>query len=108
MKGSVIIKKEQEPNGVMYYMTGKRDALTNWDMNGNYTEEAITIKENVHNRFTKLMDAIAYAKESRNTHIWLSKEEKNMKLEKVKEFLFALFITLGLPYMLLVLAYVLG
>ena len=31
-----------------------------------------------------------------------------MKLEKVKEFLFALFTTLGLPYMLLVLAYVLG
>ena len=62
MKGSVIIKKEQEPNGVMYYMKGKHDVLTNWDM----------------------------------------------KLEKVKEFLFALFITLGLPYMLLVLAYVLG
>ena len=63
MKGSVIIKKEQEPNGVMYYMTGKRDVLTNYDMNGNYLEEPITIKENVHNRFTKLMDAIAYAKE---------------------------------------------
>ena len=31
-----------------------------------------------------------------------------MKLEKVKEFLFALLITLGLPYILLVLAYVLG
>nr|DAF89262.1 MAG TPA: Protein of unknown function (DUF3930) [Siphoviridae sp. ct6GI21] len=30
-----------------------------------------------------------------------------MKLEKVKEFLFALLITLGLPYMLLLLAYVL-
>ena len=40
MKGSVIIKKEQEPNGVMYYMTGKRDVLTNWDMNGNYTEKS--------------------------------------------------------------------
>ena len=35
-------------------------------------------------------------------------EEHNMKLEKVKEFLFSLLITLGLPYMLLVLAYVLG
>lgn len=30
-----------------------------------------------------------------------------MKLEKVKEFLLALLITLGLPYMLLLLAYVL-
>lgn len=30
-----------------------------------------------------------------------------MKLEKVKEFLFALLITLGLPYIFLVLAYVL-
>nr|DAF32191.1 MAG TPA: Protein of unknown function (DUF3930) [Caudoviricetes sp.] len=30
-----------------------------------------------------------------------------MKLEKVKEFLFALLITLGLPYMFLILAYVL-
>lgn len=69
MKGSVIIKKEQEPNGVMYYMTGKRDVLTNWDMNGNYTEEAITIKENVHNRFTKLMDAIKYVKENEYSYM---------------------------------------
>ena len=69
MKGSVIIKKEQEPNGVMYYMTGKRDVLTNWDMNGNYTEEAITIKENVHKRFTKLMDAIKYAKEQEYSYM---------------------------------------
>lgn len=30
-----------------------------------------------------------------------------MKLEKIKEFLFALLITLGLPYIFLVLAYVL-
>lgn len=69
MKGSVIIKKEQEPNGVMYYMTGKRDVLTNWDMNGNYLEEAIKIKENVHKRFTKLMDAIAYAKEQEYSYM---------------------------------------
>lgn len=31
-----------------------------------------------------------------------------MKLEKVKEFLFALLITIGMPYMLLILGYILG
>lgn len=69
MKGSVIIKKEQEPNGVVYYMTGKRDVLTNWDINGNYLEEAITVKENVHIRFMKLMEAIKYAKEQEYSYM---------------------------------------
>lgn len=69
MKGSVIIKKEQEPNGVMYYMTGKRDVLTNWDMNGNYLEEAITVKENVHKRFVNLTDAVVYAKKNEYSYM---------------------------------------
>lgn len=39
--GQVVIHKQPEPNkqGYRYYMTGKRDVISNWDDEGNYHKQ---------------------------------------------------------------------
>ena len=63
MEGKVIIHKQAEPNkqGFLYYMTGKRTVITNWDEDGNYYPEGIKTEEDIRNRFSTLEEAISYA-----------------------------------------------
>ena len=63
MEGKVIIHKQAEPNkqGFLYYMTGKRTVITNWDEDGNYIQEGIKTEEDIRNRFSTLEEAISYA-----------------------------------------------
>ena len=63
MEGKVIIHKQAEPNkqGFLYYMTGKRTVITNWDEDGNYIQEGIKKEEDIRNRFSTLEEAISYA-----------------------------------------------
>lgn len=65
--GSVVIHKQAEPNkqGYMYYMTGTRDVLSNWDDDGNYHAKPITAKEDVRLRFGTIEEAVRYAKKNR-------------------------------------------
>lgn len=64
--GMVAITKMLEPNeqGYMYYVTGTRDVLNNWDEDGNYHPEGIITKERIHGRFDTKEKAISYAKEN--------------------------------------------
>lgn len=66
MKGKVIIHKESEPNkqGFLFYMTGTRTVITNWDEDGNYYPEGREQTEEVRNRFETLEEAVSYAKEN--------------------------------------------
>ena len=63
MEGKVIIHKQAEPNkqGFLYYMTGKRTVITNWDEDENYIPEGIKTEEDIRNRFSTLEEAISYA-----------------------------------------------
>nr|DAO39730.1 MAG TPA: Putative oxidoreductase [Caudoviricetes sp.] len=71
--GQVIIQKRSEPNkhGYAYYMTGKRDVITNWDEEGNYHKNGIKIKEDVRQRFNTLDEAIKYAKKNKYKYLSL-------------------------------------
>lgn len=71
MEGKVIIHKEAEPNkqGFLYYMTGKRAVITNWDEDGNYYPEGIKTEEDIRNRFNKIEDAISYAEENNYSYM---------------------------------------
>lgn len=63
MEGKVIIHKQAEPNkqGFLYYMTGKRTVISNWDEDENYIPEGIKTEEDIRNRFSTLEEAISYA-----------------------------------------------
>ena len=67
MEGRVIIHKQAEPNkkGFLFYMTGKRTVIANWDEDGNYYPEGIKKEESIRNRFNTLDDAISYANENK-------------------------------------------
>ena len=71
MEGKVIIHKQAEPNkqGFAFYMTGKRNVITNWDEDGNYYPEGIKTEEDIRNRFNTLDDAISYANENEYEYI---------------------------------------
>ena len=64
--GDVVISRQLEPNaqGYAYYMTGKRNVITNWDEDGNYYPEGIKTEENIRNRFSTKEEAIKYAKKN--------------------------------------------
>lgn len=71
MEGIVIIHKQAEPNKqrFLYYMTGKRTVITNWDEDGNYYLEGIEQTEEVRNRFETLEEAVSYAKENNYSYM---------------------------------------
>ena len=64
--GDVVISRQLEPNaqGFLYYMTGKRNVISNWDDEGNYYPEGRIVKENIRNRFSTKEEAIEYAKKN--------------------------------------------
>lgn len=66
MEGKVIIHKQKEQNkqGFLFYMTGTRTVITNWDEDGNYYPEGREQTEEVRNRFETLEEAVSYAKEN--------------------------------------------
>ena len=71
MEGRVIIHKQAEPNkqGFLYYMTGKRTVITNWDEDENYIPEGIKTEEDIRNRFSTLEEAISYAVNNEYSYI---------------------------------------
>ena len=66
MEGKVIIHKQAgaKKRGCVYYMTGKRAVIANWDEEGNDYPEGIKKEESIRNRFNTLDDAISYANEN--------------------------------------------
>mgnify|MGYP002520928251 CR=1 FL=1 len=68
--GTVAIKREIEPDEhgratkEKYYMTGKRNTLTNWDEDGNYHKKPIKMQEDVRLTFSTRNEAIKYAKKN--------------------------------------------
>ena len=69
--GSVVIHKQAEPNkqGYSYYMTGKRNVISNWDDEGNYRAKGIVMTEDVRQRFETVEKAIKYAKKNRYKYL---------------------------------------
>jgi len=71
--GQVVIHKQPEPNkqGYRYYMTGKRDVISNWDDEGNYHKQGIKTQEDVRMRFDTLEEAVKYAKKNKYKYLSL-------------------------------------
>ena len=63
--GRVVISKEQTPGGIAYFMTGKRNVLSNWDDDDNYHEKPIIIQERFSASFSSLEEAKKYAKKNK-------------------------------------------
>ena len=52
-------------------MTGKRDVITNWDVEGNYHKQGIKTQEDVRQRFDTLEEAVKYAKKNKYKYLSL-------------------------------------
>ena len=57
LRGNVVISKETTPHGTVFYMTGTRDVLSHWDVEDNYHEKKIKIKEKVRSSFKSREEA---------------------------------------------------
>lgn len=60
--GRVVISREELPGGTAYYVTGKRNVLSNWDDDDNYLEKPRVVSEMVSASFNSLEEAKKYAK----------------------------------------------
>lgn len=71
MSGQVVIHKQAEPNaqGFLFYMTGFRNTVSQWDDDGNYYSEGFLVKEEVRQRFNTKEEAIKYANDENYEYI---------------------------------------